>query len=94
MHIDDFLWLPDIVEKLVIKHSLTQDEVEEAFFNQPRYRLVEKGHRPGENVYVAMGRTDSGRYLVVFFIHKLANVALVLSARDMDQKERKLYERK
>ncbi len=58
-----------------------------------RYRFVESGHRPGEDVYAAIGQTDAGRYLIVFFIHKPANTALILSARDMDEKERRRYER-
>ena len=94
MHIDDFVWLPDIIEKLASKHQVTEEEAEEVFFNRPRFRLVESGHRPGEDVYSACGQTDGGRYLIVFFIHKSANAALVLSARDMDDKERKRYERK
>jgi uncharacterized DUF497 family protein len=94
MLIDDFIWLPDIVEKLVLKHHVTQDEVEEVFFNKPRYRFVENGYIVDEDVYSASGRTDSGRYLIVFFIHKLENTSLILSARDMDQGERRRYERK
>jgi hypothetical protein len=31
MIIDDFLWLPDIVEKLYVKHRVTQEEVEDSF---------------------------------------------------------------
>jgi len=27
MNIDDFIWLPDIVEKLLIKHSIVKEEV-------------------------------------------------------------------
>ena len=94
MNIDDFIWLPDIVDKLTVKHHATQDEVEEIFFNHPKYRFTESGHHPGEDVYAALGQTDAGRYLVVFFIRKASNRALILSARDMDQKERKRYERK
>ncbi len=94
MYIDDFIWLPDFVEKLLIKHGVSQDEVEEVFFNQPRFRFVEKGNRPGENVYSASGQTDAGRYLIVFFILKPHNAALILSARDMDRKERRRYEQK
>ena len=94
MYIDDFIWLPDIIEKLAIKHHVTQDEVEDVFFDQPHYRFVESGHRSGEDVYSAMGQSDAGRYLIVFFIHKSVNTALILSARDMDKKERKYYERK
>jgi uncharacterized DUF497 family protein len=93
MYIDDFIWLPDVVEKLAVKHHVTQDEAEEVFFNRPRYRFVELGYRSGEDVYAASGQTDAGRYLIVFFIHKPEHVALILSARNMDQKERRQYER-
>jgi uncharacterized DUF497 family protein len=71
-----------------------QEEVEEIFFNRPKYRFIEKGNRVNEDVYSASGQTDAGRYLIVFFIHKRANTALILSARDMDKKERKFYEKK
>ena len=93
MYIDDFVWLPDMIDKLAARHGVSQDEAEEVFFNRPRYRFVETGHRPGEDVYVAGGQTDAGRYLIVFFIHKAGNTALILSARDMDRRERRRYER-
>ena len=94
MFIDDFVWLTEIANKLAIKHRVTQDEVEEVFFNSPRYRFVELGHRSGEDVYSAGGQTYSGRYLIVFFIHKRDNTALIVSARDMDAAERRRHERK
>ena len=94
MYIDDFIWLPDIVDKLAVRHRVSQDEVEEIFFKQPYYRFVESGHRPGEDVYAAMGQTDAGRYLTVFLIRKEHNAALILSARNMDEKERRRYERR
>ncbi|MEK9149680.1 MAG: BrnT family toxin [Candidatus Desantisbacteria bacterium] len=93
MYIDDFIWLPDILEKLAIKHQVTQDEAEEVFFDRPRYRFIESGYRPSEDVYSVSGQTDAGRYLIVFFIHK-QDTALILSARDMDKKERRRYEQK
>jgi len=42
MYIDDFIWLPDIIEKLAVKHQVTQDEAEEVFFDKPRYRFKER----------------------------------------------------
>lgn len=94
MYIDDFIWLPGILDKVEIKHHVSQDEAEEIFFNNPRYRFVESGHQKGEDVYSAGGQTEAGRYLIVFFIYKSSNTALILSARDMVKKERKRYERK
>ena len=63
MHIDDFIWLPDFVEKIYVKHHVTQDEAEEIFFNEPYFRFVDSGYRKGEDVYSAWGQTDAGRYL-------------------------------
>jgi len=94
MRIDGFLWLPDIVEKLAAKHGVAQEEAEDVFFDAPRFRFVEEGYRPREDVYVALGQTAGGRYLAVFFVLKPGSVALILSARDMDRRERRRYERK
>jgi uncharacterized DUF497 family protein len=94
MYIDGFVWLPDTIEKLIVKHHVTPDEVEEIFFTGAYYRFLERGHRRGEDVYAAMGQTEAGRYLIVFFIHKPGNVALILSARDMDRRERRRYEQR
>jgi uncharacterized DUF497 family protein len=43
---------------------------------------------------LALGQTGGGRYLTVLFIHKKTGDALILSARDMVEKERKMYGRK
>ena len=52
------------------------------------------GDRKGEDVYLALGQTDAGRYLAVLFIHKSSREALILSARDMAAKERRQYGKK
>jgi len=44
-----------------------------------------------KNVYLAYGSTDAGRYVTVIFIRKFSNYALIISARNMDRKERKQY---
>ena len=70
MQIDEIIWLSQFVEKLESKHHVTTTEVEEVFVNRPRFRFVAKGNRSGEDVYSAMGQTDAGRYLIVFFYPK------------------------
>ncbi len=92
MRIVRIIWLRDIVDKLEWKHQILPAEVEEIFGNQPRYRKIARGRVQGEDVYGAFGQTDSGRYVSVFFIKKPQNAALVISARDMDDQERKYYE--
>jgi uncharacterized DUF497 family protein len=82
------------VDKLAAKHGVDTSEVEEVLANRPRFRFVEKGRQPGEDVYIACGQTDAGRYLTVLFAYKPRNRALVLSARDMAAWEKNRYERK
>lgn len=94
MRIEGIIWLRNIVDKLAVKHHVEIDEVEEVLTNQPKFRFVEKGERAGENVYMALGQTDAGRYLAVLFIHKKTKEALILSARDMANKERRQYGKK
>ncbi|MFQ5616011.1 MAG: BrnT family toxin [Anaerolineales bacterium] len=69
-------------------------EVEEVFASRPKIRFMEKGDVPGEDMYIALGRTYAGRYLAVLFIYKADRQALVISARNMAKKERKIYARK
>ena len=94
MNIIGIIWLRRVVDKLAFKHYVETDEVEEVFSDKPKFRFVEKGEREGENVYMALGQTEAGRYLTVLFIYKLTREALILSARDMADKERKMYGRK
>lgn len=94
MQISNVIWLPSVVDKLEWKHRVSTREVEQVFANQPRFKFAEKGQHQGENVYVAFGKTDEGRYLAVWFIYKSTHEALVLSAREVDDKERKQYGKK
>jgi hypothetical protein len=92
LRIKDLIWLEDIVEKLRVKHQVDIAEVRDVLESRPRFRFVEKGHRRGEDLYAALGQTDAGRYLTVFFVLKEDRQALVVSARDMSASERKRYE--
>jgi len=67
------IWLEEIVEKLTRKHNVSQEEVRQVLVNSRHVRFVEKGHRAGENVYSALGQTDGGRYLIVFFFPRGEN---------------------
>ena len=94
MKIDGFIWQEEIVDKLKWKHNLTPDEVEEIFQGKPKFLKKVKGKVEGEDLYNALGQTESGRYLTVFFIYKNSQQALIVTARDMNQKERKYYGKK
>jgi uncharacterized protein with HEPN domain len=75
----------------LIRHVLA---VEQILWGKKKVRRVAKGNVAGEDVYLALGQTDSGRYLAVFYILKKNRTVLPISARDMDGKERRRYGRK
>lgn len=77
--IDDFVWLPDVIEKLARKHRVIPEEVEEIFYNRPQCHKRKRGTRIGEDVYAVSGQSDAGRYLIVFFIYQPdRHLALIL----------------
>ena len=84
----------EFVEKPAVKHDVQTYEVEESLNSRPKIRRVEKGRRKGEDVYMALGRTSAGRYLAILFILKLNKEALILSARDMAAREKRIYAEK
>jgi uncharacterized DUF497 family protein len=90
--INDIIWKQQFVEKIVIKHQVSIYEVEEVLSSHPYVCKVAKGNIDQENIYAAYAQINNGRYLIVFFINKKGNRALPISARDMDNKERRYYE--
>ena len=88
------IWLDSVIEKINAKHGVSCEEVCQVLQERAMFRFVEKGHRPGENVYAALGRTKAGRLLIVFFIYKSDHRILILTARNMTGAERKRYEKK
>jgi uncharacterized DUF497 family protein len=87
------IWKDQFVEKLARKQGVSVVEAEEVLSARPHIRKVGKGRVKNENVYAAFGQAGSGRYLIVFYIRKVSGAALPISARDMDDAERKYYER-
>lgn len=89
MRLYEVIWKERFVDKIATKHGVTTDE--DILFSRPFVRLAEKGRVTGENLYVAYGQTEAGRYLVVFFIRKPRSAALPISARGMTRSEQRYY---
>lgn len=84
-----------MLDKLEWKHRVSEEEVHEALRHRNLKILFdERGKMEDEDVYLALGRAKSGRYLSVFFVYKKSRDAIVISARDMAAKERRLYGKK
>jgi len=91
LRIENIVIIPEIEDKLIWKHNVFRYEIEEAIENKPLFRFERKGKYPDEHVYSAMSVTDSGRFLVIFFVYKKNKDALIITARDMTKKERQYY---
>jgi len=91
LEINKIIWKEIFIKKNENKHHVTMTEVEEILYGKKKVFRMAKGDVTGENVYLALGNTRAGRYLSVFFILKKNNEVLPISARDMDNKERRKY---
>lgn len=77
-------------EKNWIRHKVTKYESEQVFFNEPLVVADDEKHSQIEKRWYALGKTDAGRLLfLVFTIHN--DLIRVISARDMNKKEREVY---
>lgn len=93
LEITRIVWLEDIVEKLRWKHNIEESEVIEVLGNYPRFVRKEAGFVPGEDVYAAFGRTNLDHPLSVFFVYTRDKRAIIVSARDMTEREARRYAR-
>lgn len=74
------------------KHSVSQSESEQIFFNEPLLILEDSKHSQDEARYHALGETDDGRRQHITFTLRADGTLLrVISARDMHRKERAIY---
>jgi uncharacterized protein len=89
--LEGFQWDSGNSHKNFLKHNVQNWECEQVFFNQPLLVLDDLKHSTDEKRWVALGVTDSVRLLIIIFT-KRRNFLRVISARDMNQKERQYYE--
>lgn len=90
LKLDGFEWDAGNREKN-LKHGVHASECEQVFFNAPLVILDDPKHSVAEDRYAAFGQTDQGRRLVVVYTQR-GNLLRVISARDMNRKEREYYE--
>jgi len=74
------------------KHEVTYWECEQIFFNHPLITIWDEKHSNHELRFYVLGQTDLNRKLFVLFTIR-DNRIRVISARDMNRKEKKEYYR-
>jgi uncharacterized DUF497 family protein len=89
MKIENITWDEDTVDH-ISRHAVSPEEVEEVLFNDSDSPRIMRGK---ENRYLAYGKTNAGRFLLVVLI--IANrKTRIITARDMTDREKKFYRRK
>jgi len=88
---EGFEWDEGNIRKNWEKHRVSHIECEEVFFNSPVIVRKDAQHSTEEDRYFVLGRTDTERLLFLVFTMK-RNKIRIISARDMNRKERKTYE--
>ena len=87
-----FDWDAGNARKSTDKHSVTQAEAEQVFFNEPLLVVGDVNHSQAEVRYHALGKTDIGSLLhITFTLRADQSLIRVISARPMHKKERVSY---
>jgi len=86
-----FQWDQGNSNKNLLKHHVEDWECEQVFFNEPLLILDDPKHSLAEKRWAAFGRTGGGRLLVVIFTRR-GKLLRVISAREMNRKEKRFYE--
>ena len=90
---EGFQWDAGNARKSVEKHDVSRGEAEQVFFNDPLLLLPDERHSHSEPRFHALGRTDDGRgLLIAFTMREDGRLIRVISARDMNRREKVLYE--
>jgi uncharacterized DUF497 family protein len=85
-----FEWDDGNRDKNWIKHAVSTNECEEAFFNVPVLLQHDFVHSVSESRFFLLGQTNAGRFLFIAFVLRGESVR-VISARTMSRKERAIY---
>jgi uncharacterized DUF497 family protein len=88
--LEGFEWDDANREKNWVKHAVTAVECEEVFFNLPLILRTDPQHAQKEERYYVLGQTTTGRNLFIAFTLREKKIR-VISARDMNRKERESY---
>lgn len=86
-----FEWDQGNSEKNFTKHNVLSLECEQVFFNKPLLMHEDIKHSEPEQRFYVLGKTDNDRNLFIAFTLRKHRIR-VISARDMNKKERGIYE--
>jgi uncharacterized protein len=87
-----FDWNKGNFDKNWLKHKVSSKEAEEIFFNRPLKIFEDKKHSQKEERLLAYGITNRKRHLMIVFTLREEKIRII-SARNQNKKERRVYEK-
>ena len=87
-----FQWDKGNVNKNLVKHGVSNQEIEEAFSDEAKVIYNDTFHSELEGRYILLGKTKFERFVYIVFAVRNSMVR-VISARDLNRKEYKFYEK-
>ncbi|PIZ65474.1 hypothetical protein CO051_03045 [Candidatus Roizmanbacteria bacterium CG_4_9_14_0_2_um_filter_39_13] len=87
-----FEWDRGNVDKNLIKHKVTNSEIEEVFYDRHKKIFKDTIHSGNEKRLRILGKTKHDRLLFIVFTIRNQRVRII-SARDLNRKEVSLYEK-
>lgn len=87
----EFEWDQGNTDKSYVKHGVTPKESEEIFLDEHLRVARDIVHSQGEDRFIGIGKTFSGKILFVVFMLRKQKVRII-SVRPANRKERRVYE--
>ena len=89
MYIKFLYWKDHIVEKIIGRHGIVPEEVEQVIYEgSPEVR------RSGKNRYLIYGQSCAGRYLFIVLEEESKGVFIPITARDMQESEKQAFKKR
>lgn len=86
LRIRHFLCSQAVELKLEKKHQVSRDEIESVSANDPVFLRY-------KDLYMMLGRMDSGRYLFILLRYLGQSMARIITAHEMSARERGTFEK-
>lgn len=82
-------WKNHIVDKIIERHGVSPEEVEEVIF-EDEPELV----KHGQNRFLIHGQTTASRYLFIVLEQEEKEIYVPITARDMSEREKQAFKRR
>lgn len=89
MRIDYLYWKDELLEKILYKHGVAPEEVEEIV-----YEPKSEARKHGSHRYLVFGQTQVGRHLFIVLDEEEKGVFTPVTARDMTESEKHAYKKR